>query len=126
MPKVALAGRFASLCFVVISLILSTLSPVQAFARDLTIALPANVNTLDPHNSTTVATDLSVISHIYTPLVDRGPDLKLRPGLATSWKAVDDRTWRFDLKPGITFPNGEPLDRSEGRRGGKEGVRPCR
>src|SRR3546814_566311 len=60
MPKVALTGRFASLCFVVISLILSTLSPVQAFARDLTIALPANVNTLDPHNSTTVATDLSV------------------------------------------------------------------
>src|SRR5438128_518259 len=48
-----------------------------AAARDLTIALPSNVNTLDPDKSTTVGTDLSVVAHIYTPLVDRGPDLKL-------------------------------------------------
>src|ERR671934_196364 len=63
-------------------------------ARDLTIALPSNVNTLDPDKSTTVGTDLSVVAHIYTPLVDRGPDLKLRPGLATSWTAVSDTVWR--------------------------------
>jgi peptide/nickel transport system substrate-binding protein len=81
-----------------------------ATARDLTIALPTNVNTLDPDKSTTVGTDLSVVSHIYTPLVDRGPDLKLRPGLATSWTAVGDTVWRFELRDGVTFPNGEKLD----------------
>ena len=83
-----------------------------AAARDLSIALPTNVNTLDPDKTTTVATDLSVISHIYTPLVDRGPDMKLRPGLATSWRAVNDRTWEFKLTPGVTFPDGEKLDAS--------------
>ena len=81
-----------------------------AQARDLTIALPANINTLDPDKTTTVATDLSVLAHIYTPLVDRGPDMTLRAGLATAWVATDDRTWRFTLTPGVTFADGEPLD----------------
>ena len=40
---------------------------------NLTIALAANVNTLDPHKSATVGTDLSVISHLYTPLVTPPP-----------------------------------------------------
>jgi peptide/nickel transport system substrate-binding protein len=81
-----------------------------AHASSLTIALPGNVNTLDPDKTTTVGTDLSVISHLYTPLVDRGPDLALRPGLAKSWHALDETTWRFELTPGVTFPDGEPLD----------------
>ncbi len=81
-----------------------------ARAADLTIALPANINTLDPDKSTTVGTDLSLLAHIYTPLVDRGPDMKLRAGLATAWTATDDHTWRFTLTPGVTFPDGEKLD----------------
>lgn len=82
--------------------------PVEA--KDLTIALASNVNTLDPFKSTTVGTDLSVAAHIYTPLVDRGADLKLRPGLATKWEAVGDNMWRFTLRDGVTFSNGEKLD----------------
>lgn len=81
-----------------------------AAARDLTIALSSNVNTLDPFKSTTVGTDLSVAAHIYTPLVDRGPDMKLRPGLATRWEAIGDTAWRFTLREGVTFSNGEKLD----------------
>jgi peptide/nickel transport system substrate-binding protein len=88
-------------------------APAAASAQgkpNLTIALAANVNTLDPHKSATVGTDLSVISHLYTPLVIRGPDLKLQPAAAASWKAVNDLTWRFELRPNLTFPDGEKLD----------------
>lgn len=82
----------------------------SAATGSLTIALAGNVNTLDPHKTTTFGTDLSVISHLYTPLVDRGPDLMLRPGLAKTWAAVDTTRWRFELTPGGAFPNGEKLD----------------
>ena len=81
-----------------------------ALAETLTIAVPVNINTLDPHNSATFPTDLSLASHIYTSLLTRGPDLKLAPAAAESWEVVDDNTWRFKLRDGITFSNGEPLD----------------
>ena len=76
----------------------------------VTIGLVANVNTLDPHRTATVGTDLSVLSQIYSPLVIRGPDMKLNPALAKSWRATSDLVWRFELVPGVTFPNGEKMD----------------
>lgn len=84
--------------------------PAAAQGRSLTLALSTNVNTLDPHNTTTVGTDLSVISHLHAALIQRGPDLQLRPQLASQWSAVDATTWRFTLRPGVTFSNGEALD----------------
>jgi peptide/nickel transport system substrate-binding protein len=76
----------------------------------VTIAINGNVNTLDPHNTATIGTDLSVVSHLYTALLVRGPDLKLQPQLATAWRTVDELTWRFTLRSGAAFANGEPLD----------------
>lgn len=37
------------------------------------------------------------------------PDMKLKPWLATDWKATGERTWEFTLRDGVTFHNGEPL-----------------
>jgi len=36
-------------------------------------------------------------------------DLSLRPGLATSWKRLDDRTIAFTLRDGVKFHNGDTL-----------------
>ncbi|MDR7482454.1 MAG: ABC transporter substrate-binding protein [Armatimonadota bacterium] len=79
-------------------------------ARTLRVAIVSDVNTLDPHMTATVQTDLSVISHIYTSLVVRGPDLALRPAAATSWRVVSDTVWRFTLREDIRFENGERLN----------------
>ncbi len=76
----------------------------------VTIALSANVNTLDPHMSATIGTDLSVLSHIYPALLLRGPDLKLQPALATAWMAESDTVWRIDLVAGARFADGEAID----------------
>jgi peptide/nickel transport system substrate-binding protein len=43
-------------------------------------------------------------------LVRAGSDGTPQPGLATSWaQTVDPRTWRFALRPGVTFHDGTPL-----------------
>lgn len=78
-------------------------------AEELRIALTSNFASLDPHPATAVALDLSIDSHIYDPLIIMAPGSKLTPGLATSWKMIDDKTWRFELRPGVKFSNGEAV-----------------
>ncbi|MEQ8246192.1 MAG: ABC transporter substrate-binding protein [Alphaproteobacteria bacterium] len=33
-----------------------------------------------------------------------------QPALATEWQSLDQNTWRFKLRAGVTFDNGEPLN----------------
>ncbi len=35
---------------------------------------------------------------------------EVAPALATSWEAVDENTWRFELRRGVRFHNGEPFN----------------
>ncbi|WP_420236960.1 ABC transporter substrate-binding protein [Telmatobacter bradus] len=97
---------FARACAVVIL----SLVPNLRAQSTLTIALSANINTLDPQMSGSVGSDLSVSSHLYSSLLTRGADLKLHPSIASSWRALDNNTWEFHLRAGIRFPDGEPLD----------------
>lgn len=83
---------------------------VGAHAQSLTIALSSAVNTIDPTQAQPIGTDVSVASHIYTPLVERTVKGELRGVLAESWKAEDDSTWIFNLRSDVKFPGGEPLD----------------
>ncbi|MDC9818549.1 ABC transporter substrate-binding protein [Pectobacterium polonicum] len=83
---------------------------VSTYAETANIVLNTTVNTFDPHMTASVGSDLSVLSHIYPALLLRGPDRQLHPELATSWKAVNETTWRFTLVSGAKFSNGEPLD----------------
>lgn len=94
------------------ALLATPLAAAPLHAETLTIAIGGDVNTLDPHNTATVNADLTVLSHLYTPLVTRGPDMKLHPALATAWKAIDPHTWRFTLRTGLKFADGEALDAS--------------
>lgn len=44
-------------------------------------------------------------------LVQRDPETnELRPELATSWEQLDELTWRFDIREGVTFHDGSSLD----------------
>jgi peptide/nickel transport system substrate-binding protein len=79
-----------------------------ALARDLVIGQGTDVSHLDPHYSTG-ASDVNVYFNLYDNLVMRDENLNLAPGLATSWKLVDDRTWQFKLREGVVFHNGDPF-----------------
>jgi peptide/nickel transport system substrate-binding protein len=47
----------------------------------------------------------------YAALVRTDPDGTIQAGLASSWSSSPDgRTWRFRLRPGLSFDDGSPLD----------------
>lgn len=91
---------------------LSTLmSPVTHAAGTLSIASPAgDPGSWDPID-TFLVTWGSVGSQIYDGLTMRTADMKLVPGLATSWEMLDQNNRiRFKLRPNVKFHNGEPFD----------------
>jgi len=53
----------------------------------------------------------SVATNIYDGLTYRDANLKLQPGLATSWQQLDQgKRIRFQLRKGVTFQNGEAFN----------------
>lgn len=88
------------------ALILAT-APVDA--ATLRFAEAQEINSMDPH----AARDdfaLSLLANVYEGLVRWNRDLQLEPALAESWQVSDDGlTWRFVLRQGVTFHNGNPF-----------------
>ena len=76
-----------------------------AWAQDLTVGLGANVTSIDPHFHN-LSPNSSVAVHIFGRLIEQDEKQRLRPGLATEWKAVDDSTWEFKLRQGVKFHDG--------------------
>ena len=74
----------------------------------LTISQPADATTLDPGRSTQVLT-VNYFVNLYDTLTRWDNELKLQPGLATSWKQVNETTWDFTLRPNVKFHDGSPL-----------------
>ena len=48
-------------------------------------------------------------------MTSRHPDGKLYPGLATEWKLEGQTTWRFKLRPGVKFHNGDPFTSADAK-----------
>ncbi len=46
---------------------------------------------------------------IFDTLTAMDKDGNVMPSLAVSWSSVDAQTWIFELRPNVTFSNGEPL-----------------
>jgi peptide/nickel transport system substrate-binding protein len=77
-------------------------------AAELKIGLAADVSSLDPHYLN-IAPNISLASHLFDTLVLVDAGGKLVPGLATSWRAVDDTTWEFQLRRGVKFHDGSEM-----------------
>jgi peptide/nickel transport system substrate-binding protein len=75
----------------------------------LVVGVQADIPNLDPHRSALTISYVA-LSPIYQALTELGPNLELRPQLATSWKvSPDGLTWTFALRRGVRFHNGRPL-----------------
>src|SRR5438128_10369536 len=80
----------------------------SAQPAQLVISQPAEATTMDPGRSTQVLT-VNYFYNLYDSLTRWDAALQLQPGLATSWRAVNDTTWEFILRPGVKFHDGSPL-----------------
>jgi peptide/nickel transport system substrate-binding protein len=83
-----------------------------AQAQTLTIGTKLNLTTLDPHFFAGFPTN-NALSMIFNRLVEQDADQRLVPGLAESWRVVDDTTWEFRLRRGVTFHDGSPFDAAD-------------
>lgn len=79
-----------------------------AHAQSLTIALSSEPTSADPHYHKQTQND-ALAAHVFDSLIYRTADMKLMPGLATSWENVDDLTWKLTLREGVKYSNGEPF-----------------
>jgi peptide/nickel transport system substrate-binding protein len=81
----------------------------DAGANQVTFSSVRDVFTFDPRLVQTTE-EMSLMQHVCEPLVRLDADMGLVPGLAESWEAVDQTTWQFTLREGVTFHNGEPFN----------------
>ncbi|WP_020499617.1 ABC transporter substrate-binding protein [Sciscionella marina] len=84
-------------------------SAAEPRSRVLRVSQPDEAKTLDPQKQGDMPS-MNVLINMFDTLTTRGTDNRLGPGLATSWSVLDEQTWRFHLRPGVRFHNGEPCD----------------
>ena len=82
-----------------------TLASSTALAQDLKVALAAEPTSMDPHYQNLTINN-SMATQVYDALVLQDLNQNLIPGLAVSWKPIDNLTWEFKLRPNVTFHNG--------------------
>lgn len=101
---------------------LSTIAAVGAVAGLALAAVPTSAETLkmgvrglppgqgNPYTGRGIP-HVFVWTTFYDNLTILGEGGIVQPGLADSWSVSDDKlTWTFNLKPGIKFHNGAPLN----------------
>jgi ABC-type transport system substrate-binding protein len=86
--------------------------PTKQPDLNATIRIAANEDQWTVNGTGAKATHFMYVHNVnvYEPLVYLGSDYSLKPGLATSWALQPDgKTWRFNLRRGVTFHDGTPF-----------------
>ena len=90
----------------ILVLSLATLA-YPAHAKTFRYSYVGDVASLDPY-AFDETVQLGFLGQIYEPLITRGtPDMQLEPALATSWELLAPNRWRFHLRQGVKFQNGD-------------------
>ncbi|OQY51367.1 MAG: hypothetical protein B6230_05085 [Desulfobacteraceae bacterium 4572_89] len=97
--------------FVMFVLLALLALPTLAMARaELVIAVDAPPKSMNPHSYNSDA-NLSYMSNFFDGLLQRNPlDGKLIPALATEWERIDALTWKFKLRKGVKYHNGNAFN----------------
>jgi len=86
-------------------------SPAMAQAQALTVVVTDEPKSLDPCDTDLSNNSRVLRNNITETLVNLNPaDGSVLPSLATEWSQVDELTWEFKLRDGVTFHDGTPFD----------------
>ncbi|MFO8034934.1 MAG: ABC transporter substrate-binding protein [Candidatus Bipolaricaulota bacterium] len=92
-------------------LALVVLLGMSAAASELRVAVATEPPGLDPTTDATAVIRQLLHHNLYEGLVQVNEDGELHPQLAESWQVSNDGlTYRFELREGVTFHDGTPLD----------------
>ncbi len=80
----------------------ATALSASLFAQPITIGLAGDITAFDPHYHN-VGPNNAAAGHVFEKLVGMDERQKLVPGLALSWKALDDLNWEFKLRKGVKW-----------------------
>jgi peptide/nickel transport system substrate-binding protein len=85
------------------------LSEPALAASSLVTAQDTPPRTMNPHGSDADA-NMSYMANFFDGLLQRkGPEGTLAPALAVRWERLDELTWKFYLRKGVKFHNGNPF-----------------
>ncbi|MBD0738264.1 ABC transporter substrate-binding protein [Streptomyces sp. CBMA29] len=84
-------------------------NPASGAGNVLRVSQPGDPVTMDPQKQGDMVS-MNALINMFDTLTTRGQDNALHPRLALTWTARDELTWRFTLRPGVTFHNGEACD----------------
>jgi peptide/nickel transport system substrate-binding protein len=76
----------------------------------LVVARLSDATTLDPHFITDIPSANVVYEKVYETLVVPDKNMEPQPLLAEEWKQLDNVTWEFKLREGVTFHDGAPFN----------------
>jgi peptide/nickel transport system substrate-binding protein len=93
------------LCLIGLAGLLPLAFSAPASAQELKIGLASEPTSMDPHFHN-LGPNNAMRRHIFEGLVAQDAEQKVQPELAASWRALDDTTWEFKLRPGVKFSNG--------------------
>ena len=85
-----------------------SLTATASMAASLKVGMNAEPSAIDPHYHN-LGPNNAMAQNIFSRLIEQDEKQRLNPGLATSWKAVDDLTWEFKLRKGVKFHDGSPF-----------------
>ncbi|MCC7079508.1 MAG: ABC transporter substrate-binding protein [Burkholderiales bacterium] len=78
---------------------------VCSHAQQIAIGLGGDVTSIDPHYHNLTPNN-NIADHIFGTLVQKDERQRPKPGLAESWRPIDDLTWEFKLRKGVKFHDG--------------------
>ena len=80
-----------------------------AAAKDFTWSFQGDAQSLDPYVLNETFT-LGLLGNVYEGLVRRTADLQNEPALAERWEILEPTRWRFYLRKGVKFHNGNDFN----------------